>query len=80
VFNAIGRKVQPASEGFLIGPPDQWVEQLTRVVLEFGFDTILYGDREATVDQLHVFAEKVIPGVKSNVAAARAGASVARTA
>jgi alkanesulfonate monooxygenase SsuD/methylene tetrahydromethanopterin reductase-like flavin-dependent oxidoreductase (luciferase family) len=80
VFNAIGRKVQPASDGFLVGPPAQWVEELTRVVLEFGFDTILYGDRDATVEQLHVFAEKVIPGVRSNVAAARAGASRLRTA
>jgi len=80
VFNAIGRKIQPVSDGFLIGPPEQWVEDLTRVVLEFGFDTLLYGDREATVEQLHVFAEKVIPGVRSNVAAARAGTPVARTA
>jgi alkanesulfonate monooxygenase SsuD/methylene tetrahydromethanopterin reductase-like flavin-dependent oxidoreductase (luciferase family) len=80
VFNAIGRKVQPASDGFLIGPPEQWVDELTRVVLEFGFDTILYGDRDATVEQLHVFAERVIPGVRSNVAAARAGAPAARTA
>jgi alkanesulfonate monooxygenase SsuD/methylene tetrahydromethanopterin reductase-like flavin-dependent oxidoreductase (luciferase family) len=80
VFNAIGRKIQPASEGFLIGPPEQWVDELTRVVLEFGFDTILYGDRDATVEQLHVFAERVIPGVKANVAGARAGAPAARTA
>jgi hypothetical protein len=40
----------------------------------------LYGDRDATVEQLHVFAEEVIPGVESNVVAARAGAVVARTA
>jgi hypothetical protein len=56
------------------------VDELTRVVLEFGFDTILYGDRDATVEQLHVFAERVIPGVRSNVAGARAGAPAARTA
>jgi alkanesulfonate monooxygenase SsuD/methylene tetrahydromethanopterin reductase-like flavin-dependent oxidoreductase (luciferase family) len=77
VYNAIGRKIQATSDGFLVGPPDQWVEELTRVVLDYGFDTILYGDRDATVEQLHVFAEKVIPGVRSNVAAARAqGAKV----
>jgi alkanesulfonate monooxygenase SsuD/methylene tetrahydromethanopterin reductase-like flavin-dependent oxidoreductase (luciferase family) len=70
VYNTIGRKLQPKSDGFLIGPPEQWVEELTRVILEYGFDTILYGDRERTVEQLYVFAERVMPQVRANVAAA----------
>jgi hypothetical protein len=49
------------------------VDELTRIVLELGFDTTVYGDRDATVEQLHVYAEKVIPGVRANVAASRAG-------
>lgn len=80
VYNAISRKLQPKSEGFLVGPPEQWVEELSTVVLEHGFDTILYGDRDATVEQLHLFAEQVMPAVKTNVAAARRGRLLASTA
>ena len=74
VYNTIAKKVQPASEGFLIGPAEQWVDQLTEIVLEFGFDTILYGDRAETVTGLHVFAEEIMPAVRANVASATAAA------
>ena len=69
VYNTIAKKLQPASEGFLVGPADQWVDQLTQAVLEFGFDTILIGDRERTVEHLHVVAEEIAPQVRANVAA-----------
>jgi alkanesulfonate monooxygenase SsuD/methylene tetrahydromethanopterin reductase-like flavin-dependent oxidoreductase (luciferase family) len=76
VYNTIAKKIQPKSEGFLIGPTSQWVEELTPMVLELGFDTILYGDREATVEGLHTFAEEVIPELEARVAAARRGSLV----
>ena len=66
--------MQPISEGFLIGPASQWVEQLTWAALELGFDTFVFGVREAPIEGLHLFAEEVIPAVKANVAAARAAA------
>ena len=69
VYNTIAKKLQPTSEGFLIGPAEQWVEQLTSIALDFGFDTFLFGDRETTVEHLHQFAELVIPQVRANVAA-----------
>ena len=68
--------MQPTSDGFLVGPADQWVEQLTEIALEFGYDTFLFGDRETTVEALHRFAEDVIPHVRNNVAAAQRGARV----
>ena len=70
IYNTIAKKLQPASEGFLVGPAEQWVDQLTDIALTFGFDTFLFGDRETTVEHLHIFAEQVIPQVKANVAAA----------
>jgi alkanesulfonate monooxygenase SsuD/methylene tetrahydromethanopterin reductase-like flavin-dependent oxidoreductase (luciferase family) len=74
LYNTITKKVQPASEGFLIGPASQWIEQLTWAALEFGFDTFIFGVREAPVEGLHLFAEEVIPAVKANIAAARSAA------
>jgi alkanesulfonate monooxygenase SsuD/methylene tetrahydromethanopterin reductase-like flavin-dependent oxidoreductase (luciferase family) len=76
VYNTIAKKLQPASDGFLVGPAEQWVEQLTSIALDFGFDTFLFGDRDTTVEALHAFAEDVIPHVRANVAAAQPGARV----
>jgi alkanesulfonate monooxygenase SsuD/methylene tetrahydromethanopterin reductase-like flavin-dependent oxidoreductase (luciferase family) len=70
IYNTIAKKLQPESGGFLIGPAEQWVDQLTYIALEFGFDTFLFGDRETTVDHLRTFAEEVIPQVRANVTAA----------
>jgi alkanesulfonate monooxygenase SsuD/methylene tetrahydromethanopterin reductase-like flavin-dependent oxidoreductase (luciferase family) len=65
-------KDQPGEETFQ-GPVDQWVEDLTRMVLEYGFDTfILSGD---DLDQATIFAEEVIPRVRERVDDHRAGAS-----
>ncbi|GAA0435823.1 N5,N10-methylene tetrahydromethanopterin reductase [Acrocarpospora corrugata] len=71
IYNTIAEKLQPESDGLLIGPADQWIDQLTHVALEFGFDTFVFGDRQTTVEHLHRFAEEVIPGVRADVAAAR---------
>lgn len=70
VYNVIAKKLQPTSDGFLVGPIDQWVDQLTLVALEFGFDTFMFGDRNDTVNHLHIVANEVIPQVRANVAAA----------
>jgi alkanesulfonate monooxygenase SsuD/methylene tetrahydromethanopterin reductase-like flavin-dependent oxidoreductase (luciferase family) len=74
VYNTIAKKVQPSSEGFLVGPADQWVEQLTQIALEFGYDTFLFGDRNDTVAHLHRLADEIIPQVRANVASALAPA------
>jgi alkanesulfonate monooxygenase SsuD/methylene tetrahydromethanopterin reductase-like flavin-dependent oxidoreductase (luciferase family) len=80
VYNTIAKKIQPKSEGFLVGPPEQWIEELTPMVLELGFDVILYGDREATVEGLHTFAEEIVPELKARVAAARGAVPAAASA
>ena len=68
VYNLIAKKLQPASEGFLVGPVDQWVDQLTQIALEFGFDTFMFGDRNDTVEHLHIVANEIFPQVRANVA------------
>jgi alkanesulfonate monooxygenase SsuD/methylene tetrahydromethanopterin reductase-like flavin-dependent oxidoreductase (luciferase family) len=73
VYNTIAKKLQPESAGFLVGPAEQWVDQLTEIALDFGFDTFLFGDRDTTVEHLHIFAEQVIPQVRANVASALTG-------
>jgi hypothetical protein len=70
------KKLQPQSEAFLFGPAEQWIEELTFLAVELGFDTFVFGDRDTTVDHLHRFAEDVIPGVRENVARSRATATV----
>jgi alkanesulfonate monooxygenase SsuD/methylene tetrahydromethanopterin reductase-like flavin-dependent oxidoreductase (luciferase family) len=56
------------------GPPAQWVEELTRYALEDGIGTfILMADDATTIQTL---AAEVAPGVREQVAAARAGGGV----
>jgi alkanesulfonate monooxygenase SsuD/methylene tetrahydromethanopterin reductase-like flavin-dependent oxidoreductase (luciferase family) len=57
MLNVGGRITEGSSEGRLIGPPSQWVEQLAELVLEHGFDTFVYWPEDDPVDQIHRFAE-----------------------
>ncbi|MCP2032966.1 alkanesulfonate monooxygenase SsuD/methylene tetrahydromethanopterin reductase-like flavin-dependent oxidoreductase (luciferase family) [Okibacterium sp. HSC-33S16] len=60
-FSATGR-------GLLVGPPEQWVDQLTGIALEYGISGfIVTADDEATIQ---LFAE-VAAGVRRQVAAER---------
>jgi alkanesulfonate monooxygenase SsuD/methylene tetrahydromethanopterin reductase-like flavin-dependent oxidoreductase (luciferase family) len=55
--------------GFLHGPAEQWVRELSRLALEDGVGTfILASDDERDV---RVFGQEVAPGVRETVAAAR---------
>ncbi|MFB4296411.1 LLM class flavin-dependent oxidoreductase [Actinomadura sp. NTSP31] len=56
------------SRGFLHGPPQQWVYELTELAVGHGVDTFLFaGDPE----QLPVFALEVVPAVREAVARER---------
>ena len=70
ILNVGGEITDGASNGILRGPVDQWVDELTDLVLTYGFDTfILWAEGEG---QLSRFAEEVVPSVRSRVAAERA--------
>ena len=58
--------------GFLHGPPEQWVRELSRLALEDGAGTfILASDDEGEIRR---FGEEVAPGVRAAVAAGRSSA------
>ena len=71
ICNTIRKKLQPETSGFLFGPAKQWVEEISGLALELGFDTFVFGDGEATEDHLYRFADEVIPGVRETVARER---------
>jgi alkanesulfonate monooxygenase SsuD/methylene tetrahydromethanopterin reductase-like flavin-dependent oxidoreductase (luciferase family) len=69
IVNVYGTVTDGASEGFLRGPATQWVDELTPLALDLGFDTfVFWGDG---ADQLARFSEDVVPAVRTAVQAAR---------
>jgi alkanesulfonate monooxygenase SsuD/methylene tetrahydromethanopterin reductase-like flavin-dependent oxidoreductase (luciferase family)/FAD/FMN-containing dehydrogenase len=71
----IGGQFAPSSGGFLVGPSQQWVEQLLPYVLNDGVGTfILASDDASTMQQ---FAEDVAPALREAVAAERARSGTA---
>jgi alkanesulfonate monooxygenase SsuD/methylene tetrahydromethanopterin reductase-like flavin-dependent oxidoreductase (luciferase family) len=66
----IGGRFGPASNQLLSGPPEQWVEQLAMLTLEYGFTAyILAGDDPAMITR---FGLEVAPALREVVAAERA--------
>ncbi len=74
IYNISGR-FSAVERGFLDGPPEVWVAQLTDLVLEYGFSAFVLGPGEDAVGDLERFAVEVAPGVREAVAAIRRGDS-----
>ena len=71
VLNVGGAITDGAFQGPLNGPVAQWVDELTGLVVDLGFDTfVLWADGP---DQLHRFAEEIVPAVRAQVARERDG-------
>jgi len=69
-FLNIAGQFGTTSRGFLQGPPDQWVEELTDTTLTYGTSGyILASDDTATTE---LFAAEVAPAVRDEVRRARA--------
>ena len=63
------------SQGFLQGPPEQWVEELLPFVLERGFSTfILWGDDPRSIER---YGQEVAPALRAEVARERRAAGTA---
>jgi alkanesulfonate monooxygenase SsuD/methylene tetrahydromethanopterin reductase-like flavin-dependent oxidoreductase (luciferase family) len=63
VYNVNGTITDGASEGFLRGPADQWVDELSTLAADFRGQTfIFWGDGD---DQLRRFAEEVVPATRA---------------
>jgi alkanesulfonate monooxygenase SsuD/methylene tetrahydromethanopterin reductase-like flavin-dependent oxidoreductase (luciferase family) len=69
ILNVGGTITDGTSEGPFRGPPSQWVDELTRAAVEYGFDTfVLWAEGE---QQLERFADQVMPAARDQVATAR---------
>jgi hypothetical protein len=69
ILNVSGEITDGASNGVFHGPADQWVDELTGLAVNLGFDTfILWAEGEG---QLTRFAEQVAPAVRAQIAAER---------
>ncbi|WP_248258617.1 hypothetical protein [Georgenia sp. EYE_87] len=69
LLNIGGQLTPRASDRLLVGPPEQWVEQLAALTLEHGVSGyILMGDDPGT---LAVLGQEVAPAVRELVAAER---------
>jgi alkanesulfonate monooxygenase SsuD/methylene tetrahydromethanopterin reductase-like flavin-dependent oxidoreductase (luciferase family) len=51
----------------LNGPPDHWIETLTGLVVELGFDTFIFSPADDVLAQVERFAQEVAPGVREAV-------------
>ena len=71
IYNIGGRITDGVSSGFLDGPVDQWVDQLTELTVDFGMDGYILGPTDDSTEQLRRFAMEVAPRVRENAAAVR---------
>ncbi|MCY9784530.1 LLM class flavin-dependent oxidoreductase [Nocardiopsis sp. EMB25] len=70
-YNVWGTITAGPSGGFLEGPADQWVDELTELVVEYGMDTFVFGPATDPVAQVGRFAAEVVPAVREAVRAER---------
>lgn len=74
LLNVTGQFVARPSEQLLVGPPEQWVEQLAVLTLEHGFSGyVVMGDDPRT---LSILGQEVAPALRELVAAERAAPGV----
>ncbi|WP_034271774.1 LLM class flavin-dependent oxidoreductase [Haloechinothrix halophila] len=71
VYNVFGSITGGATSGFLTGPVDQWVDELTELVLDGGMDTFVFGAADDDLGQIRRFACDVAPAVRDAVARER---------
>src|SRR5258708_22267125 len=72
IYNVMGHIAADGPvEGFLSGPIDYWVDELTRLVVEVGMDTFIYWPGADHLNQLLLFSEEVAPRVREEVDRAR---------
>lgn len=62
VFNVGGIITGGASEGYLNGPPSQWADELSALVVDHRADVLVFS---GPADQLRTFAEEVAPAVRA---------------
>lgn len=74
IYNINGR-VTPESTGFLNGPPNQWVDELSEVAIVHGIDTFVLWPSGDVDRNLRTFAEEIAPSVVATVNEQRASSA-----
>lgn len=64
IANVNGQITEASSEGFLRGPARQCVDDLRRLIEDYGFDTFIFWGEGDPDEQLRRFAEDVVPRVR----------------
>ncbi len=64
LYNVMGRITEGERGGFLEGPVDYWVEELSRLASDFRVDSFIFSPQDVTEDQIRLFAEQVVPKVR----------------
>lgn len=73
IYNLGGTITNGESSGFLEGPIDQWVDDLTGLAIEHGMDSFILWSNDDPETQIRQFAEQIAPAVRENVARHRSG-------
>jgi alkanesulfonate monooxygenase SsuD/methylene tetrahydromethanopterin reductase-like flavin-dependent oxidoreductase (luciferase family) len=72
IANVSGEIVDRAPVEWLHGPPKHWVEELTRLVRDFGFDGFVLSPKDGSIGQIERFGVEVAPRVREAVDAQHA--------
>ena len=70
-MNFMHASLSPTGRGFLDGPAQAWVDQLTLMALDYGVSVFLVGGDDPTT--LARLGNEIAPAVRDNVARARQG-------
>jgi len=66
-YNLMGHIGTGLKQNRLDGPATQWIEELTRFVIELGMDTFIFWPTTEPVRQMEMFAAEVVPGVQEAI-------------
>ena len=68
IYNVAGTITDGSRGDFLEGPASYWVDELSRLTVEFGMDAFVLWSAAEPTAQIRRFAEEVAPGVRAAVA------------
>ncbi|MEV8611442.1 LLM class flavin-dependent oxidoreductase [Amycolatopsis sp. NPDC051373] len=71
LLNVMNVGFSPTRQGFLQGPPEQWVDELLPLILDVGITGFLFGGDDPRV--MRILGEEVAPAVREAVEKERSG-------
>jgi alkanesulfonate monooxygenase SsuD/methylene tetrahydromethanopterin reductase-like flavin-dependent oxidoreductase (luciferase family) len=72
IANVSGEIADGAPGEWLHGPPEHWVEELTKLVRDCGFDGFILSPADGSIEQIERFGTEVAPEVRAAVDGQRA--------